>query len=113
MLRLARCAASPIWIALLGLTKASAMQKSYTLDYTPESSRFWMWGYSRPGPSLRVEMPELRNVTPLNWLSGDVEHWLSSRPSLYVWMFPALAKPEALELSRGCFRKFSVELDLM
>ena len=38
MLSLARCAVSPIWIVLLGLTKAFAMQKSYTLDYTPESN---------------------------------------------------------------------------
>jgi ketosteroid isomerase-like protein len=44
MLSLARCAVSPIWIVLLGLTKAFAMQKSYTLDYTRESSRFWIVG---------------------------------------------------------------------
>jgi len=37
----------------------------------------------------------------------------SAGASVHVVIFPALTKPEALQLSRGCFRQFGVKLDMM
>jgi hypothetical protein len=61
MLSLVRCAASPIWIALLELAKTFAMQKSYTLDYTPGSSLY----------SHRCQAPVLRQIESLDMVTLD------------------------------------------